>query len=823
MKKEKINIVRYTPDINEGLTQSEVQARIKAKLVNRTKKVVGKSYLQIFASNIFTFFNLLGFIIFILMLLAGSVTNMMFIVIIVANTAIGIIQEIRSKIAVEKLSIVSEPTAETIRDGRKQTIATRDIVADDILLFSAGKQICCDSELLVGEVEVNESMLTGESEPVKKRKGDALYSGSFIVSGTCTARCDKVGRDNYVEQLSSRVKKAKTPDSELMKGIRRIIKFISVIIFPLGIATFFCSNQMRELLGSGINVWTSYFDKIPDVVSKVNDALKAMSGSMIGMVPSGMVLLTSVALAVAALKLSRKKVLVRELPCIEMLARVDTLCLDKTGTITDGSMTVESIIAVGKTSAEETKKLVKSILAATGDDNLTAQALNQYLADAEPYDSTVCLPFSSARKYSAATLVNKGTAALGAAEFMFKKTSKEFSAQCNALLAQGLRVLAVGASSKPIKDGEAEGLEPIAIVALQDTVRSDAPDIIKWFRDNDVAVKIISGDNPLSVSVIAAKVGVKDADKYISLEGLSEEEVADAANKYTVFGRVTPEQKAVLVRSMKKAGRTVAMTGDGVNDILAMRESDCAISVGCGTDAAKTVANLVLTDNKFSSMPKVVAEGRQVVNNIQNSSSLFLMKTSMTVLTTILCLCMLVTYPFEPQHLYAMEFFVIGICSFLLALKPNHAQVYPQHAQTDVAERRGDVFVRRAHLRFQRRAGFDFGTDKHRRNVFYDGYGRCVAVDTAVPLRVVQHSCGRNRHCGDGRLLSRVPVGARACRGTDGRQRRKSDVRCYRRILDFVYSGNRACNGRNHHRTEICRFRRGKGDFQTPRGRCGDN
>ena len=675
MKKEKINIVRYTPDINEGLTQSEVQARIKAKLVNRTKKVVGKSYLQIFASNIFTFFNLLGFIIFILMLLAGSVTNMMFIVIIVANTAIGIIQEIRSKIAVEKLSIVSEPTAETIRDGRKQTIATRDIVADDILLFSAGKQICCDSELLVGEVEVNESMLTGESEPVKKRKGDALYSGSFIVSGTCTARCDKVGRDNYVEQLSSRVKKAKTPDSELMKGIRRIIKFISVIIFPLGIATFFCSNQMRELLGSGINVWTSYFDKIPDVVSKVNDALKAMSGSMIGMVPSGMVLLTSVALAVAALKLSRKKVLVRELPCIEMLARVDTLCLDKTGTITDGSMTVESIIAVGKTSAEETKRLVKSILAATGDDNLTAQALNQYLADAEPYDSTVCLPFSSARKYSAATLVNKGTAALGAAEFMFKKTSKEFSAQCNALLAQGLRVLAVGASSKPIKDGEAEGLEPIAIVALQDTVRSDAPDIIKWFRDNDVAVKIISGDNPLSVSVIAAKVGVKDADKYISLEGLSEEEVADAANKYTVFGRVTPEQKAVLVRSMKKAGRTVAMTGDGVNDILAMRESDCAISVGCGTDAAKTVANLVLTDNKFSSMPKVVAEGRQVVNNIQNSSSLFLMKTSMTVLTTILCLCMLVTYPFEPQHLYAMEFFVIGICSFLLALKPNHALI----------------------------------------------------------------------------------------------------------------------------------------------------
>ena len=683
MKKNNGTLVRYTPDINEGLTDLDVRLRREAKLINRTKKVVGKSYLQIFASNIFTFFNLLGFIIFLLMLLCNSYNNMMFIVIIVANTAIGIIQEIRSKRAVEKLSIVSEPTAEVVRNGEKQTVSTRDIVADDILLFSAGKQICCDSELLVGEVEVNESMLTGESEPVKKRKGDMLFSGSFIVSGNCTARCDKVGRDNYVEQLSSRVKKAKTPDSQLMKGIRSIIKFISFIIFPLGIATFFCSEQMRVLLGADINVWNCYWGHLGvdisgnnvNVTDWVNNAIRAMSGSMIGMVPSGMVLLTSVALAVAALKLARKKVLVRELPCIEMLARVDTLCLDKTGTITDGSMTVEKIIPLGKISLEETEKIVKSVVAATGDDNMTAQALKKYLDGVEPYDSTVCVPFSSARKYSAATLQGKGTAAIGAAEFMFKKASKDFTKQCNDLLAQGLRVLAVGKSSKPIVDGAVEGLEPIAIIVLQDTIRSDAPEIIGWFRDNDVAVKIISGDNPLSVSVIAAKVGVKDADKYISLEGLSDEQVAEAADKYTVFGRVTPEQKAILVRSMKKAGRTVAMTGDGVNDILAMRESDCAISVGCGTDAAKTVANLVLMDNKFSSMPKVVAEGRQVVNNIQNSSSLFLMKTSMTVLTTILCLFMSVTYPFEPQHLYAMEFFVIGICSFLLALKPNHALI----------------------------------------------------------------------------------------------------------------------------------------------------
>ena len=675
MRNNKGVLVRGTPDINVGLTELDVELRRKARLVNRKKKVVGKSYLQIVTSNILTFFNLLGFIIFLLMLLAGSVTNMMFIVIIVANTVIGIIQEIRSKLAVEKLSIVSEPTAEVIRDGHEQTIATRDIAVDDIILYSAGKQISCDSVILIGEVEVNESMLTGESDAVKKKRGDTLYSGSFVVSGNCTACVVNVGKDNYVEQLSARVKKAKTPNSELMKGIRNIIKFISIIIFPLGIATFFVSEQMRGLLSSGVNIWNGYFGGSPNVVSNVNGALKAMSGSMIGMVPSGMVLLTSVALAVSALKLARRKVLVRELPCIEMLARIDTLCLDKTGTITDGSMTVEQVIALDGYDEEEINKLVNSVIKATGDDNMTAQALKAYLEEKPSYESVATIPFSSARKYSAATLRGKGTVAIGAAEFMFKKAGKDFTAQTTALLKKGLRVLAVGYTKQVIKNDEVSGLEPIAIIVLQDTVRADAPEIIKWFRDNDVAVKVISGDNPVSVSVIAQKVGVKNADKYISLDGMSEEQVAEAANNYTVFGRVTPEQKAILVRAMKAAGRTVAMTGDGVNDILAMRESDCAISVGCGTDAAKTVANLVLMDNKFSSMPSVVAEGRQVVNNIQNSSSLFLMKTSMTVFTTILCLILAQTYPFEPQHLYALEFFVIGISSFLLALKPNRALI----------------------------------------------------------------------------------------------------------------------------------------------------
>lgn len=687
MKKSKTKeLVRIQADINQGLTSEEVKQRIAEKQTNKVKKVVGKSYLQIFLSNIFTFFNAIGLFIFFIMILVESPANALGIVIVLANTALGIFQEIRSKRAVEKLSIVSEPTATVVRDGVEQTIATKDIVLDDVLVLSAGKQICTDSVVIIGEVEVNESMLTGESDAVKKKAGDVLFSGSYIISGSCTARCDKVGKDNYVEQLSARVKKAKAPDSQLMKGIRTIIKFLAILIVPLGIATFFTSSQVtfvREL--PDLNAWTAYWSRAtteyagitlennvaPTVRNIINEALIAASGSMLGMVPSGMVLLTSVALALGALKLARKKVLVRELSCIEMLARVDTLCLDKTGTITDGSMTVEDIVPLNGESAESVKSLIAGVLAATGDDNMTAVALKNFVGEIDYPDATGHIPFSSARKYSAATLNGNGTIAIGAAEFMFKAPGRDFNNRCNALLKQGLRVLAVGKSKKAIKGDGIDGLEPIAIIVLQDTIRSDAPEIIGWFRDNNVDVKVISGDNPLSVSVIAQKVGVKDADKYVSLEGMTDEQVADAANKYTVFGRVTPEQKAILVRSMKAAGRTVAMTGDGVNDILAMRESDCAISVGCGTDAAKTVANLVLVDNKFSQMPRVVAEGRQVVNNIQNSASLFLMKTCMVMLTTILCLCMQVNYPFKPYHLYTFEFFIDGIPAFFLALKPN--------------------------------------------------------------------------------------------------------------------------------------------------------
>ncbi|MBR1955102.1 MAG: HAD-IC family P-type ATPase, partial [Clostridia bacterium] len=499
MKNKVLQSPLEKPDVTIGLTSAQVDARIKAKQTNKVKKVVGKSYLQIFVTNICTFFNLLGFIIFLLMALCGSWSNMMFVVVILANTVVGIFQEIRSKIAVEKLSIVSEPTVDALRDGQKQNIKTQQIVLDDVLMYSAGKQICTDAIILDGEVEVNESMLTGESEPIKKRAGDTLYSGSFVVSGNCTCQVTAVGKDNYIEQLSAKVKLAKTPDSRIFKGIMSIIKIIAIIIFPLGIATFFTSAEIATLVGVD-NVVGQYFQGVAEIKKTVNDAIVSAAGSMIGMVPSGMVLLTSMTLAVGALKLARKKVLVRELPCIEMLARVDTLCLDKTGTITDGSMTVEKLVPVG-TDEQTLKQMLATLVGGTQDNNATAVAVSNYLKDVAPLATNAVLPFSSARKFSAVETQN-GTIAMGAAEFMFKREGNEqFFQQIETYLAKGLRVLAAGKSGSPIQDNNVSDLVPCGIVLLQDTIRADAPQIIKWFVENDVQVKVISGDNPLAVSV----------------------------------------------------------------------------------------------------------------------------------------------------------------------------------------------------------------------------------------------------------------------------------------------------------------------------------
>ncbi len=655
--KKRQHIDRIQTSHATGLTSSDVAKRVATGNTNYIKRSVGKSYLAIFATNIFTLFNLIGIVVMILMVLCSSTENMLFFVIILANTVIGIFQEVRSKRQVEKMALVQQPTVTVVRDSVSFEIGTNSIVLDDIVYYDTGRQICADAIVVDGQLSVNESMLTGESVPVKKSVGDTIYSGSFVVSGNCYCRCDKVGSDSYVQQLSDKVKKFVKPNSQLMRSIRAIVGVIGIIILPLGIATFF----------------TGGYDL--STIEGIKQSILSASGSVIGMVPSGMVLLTSMALAVSVIKLLKKKVLVQELYCIEMLARVDTLCLDKTGTITDGTMTVEQVISYDNTL--DIDSIIGSIVSATGDSNSTADAVARYSSSSAVIDSIASIPFSSATKFSCAELVGIGTVAMGAGEFLLKGEAKDKVAQLSQqYLAKGMRVLTVAKSANSIVDDKVDDFQLIGLVIISDTIRSDASQIISWFVDNGVDIKVISGDNPIAVSAIAEKVGVAGASGYISLDGLTDDEVIASATKYSVFGRVSPEQKALLVTALKHSGRTVAMTGDGVNDILAMRQSDCGITVASGSDATKSVAHLILLDNNFGSMPSVVAEGRQVVNNIQNSSSLFLMKTTMTILTTIMLLFMVNTsYPFQPQNLYAIELFVIGIPSFLLALKPNHSLI----------------------------------------------------------------------------------------------------------------------------------------------------
>ncbi len=642
-------VQRFAPDFHVGLSQKQVADRKAQNLTNKVERTVGKSYASIFIDNIFTFFNMLGLSIMVLMFILGSFGNLFFSVVILANTAIGIIQEIKAKKSIEKLSIMSAPTAKVLRDGIECEVSVGDVVLDDIVRFEAGKQIIADCEVVDGEIEVNEALLTGESIAIKKRKGDVLLSGSFVVSGTCLAKVEHVGEENYVEKLSAKAKKYQKPKSELMGSIKLIIRVLAYIIFPLGIGTFCVAHFVQG--------------------DSVVNSLLSMAGSMIGMIPSGMVLLTSVALAVSVIKLARNNALVQDLYCIEMLARVNVLCLDKTGTITDGTMSVEKVQMLGE--CKEFKELMANYLGATADSNQSALAMANEFGRQTVFASNGIIPFSSARKYSAASFAGHGTIAVGAPGFVMKPSDKT-AKMIEDYAKQGKRVLLVGFSHECIKDETLPQLDEVALIVIEDTVREDAIEIINWFKNNDVAVKVISGDNPLTVSVIAGKVGIENAEKYISLEGLSDAEVIEAASQYTVFGRVNPDQKALLIKTIKANGNTVAMTGDGVNDILAMKEADCAVAIAAGSEAARSVAHLVLMDSKFSSMPKVVREGRQVVNNIQNSSSLFLMKTTMTIFTTILMIILGQSYPFQPKNLYIIEFLVIGIPSFVLALRTNH-------------------------------------------------------------------------------------------------------------------------------------------------------
>lgn len=655
----KQNTTRYSPTLSVGLSLAQINERIASGNTNTTKATYSKSYISIFINNVCTFFNLLGLICLVALLLTGaSLSQFFFVFFYLANITIGIVQEIRAKNCIDKLSIVTIKNVKVLRDGKVEEILPNDIVLDDVILLEMGNQIPTDCNILSGEIEVNESLLTGESVPVKKHVGDLILAGSFIVSGNCTAQAERVGAENYVETLSAKAKQYKKPNSEIMNSLKLIIKVIGFIIVPLATAFMIKSTLV--------------------VKTNLPTAVLGAATVVIGMIPAGMFLLTSVALAVGIIKLARHNTLVQDLYSLEMLARVDMLCFDKTGTITDGNMTVEKVIPINDISVE-INSVVSSMLSALNDNNQTAIALKNYFGTDKKYDATYTLPFNSSRKFSAVMFQEIGTFAFGAPEFVLSKNEyKKIEEQINLYASKGMRVLVLSNSQKPlVEDFIPTDFSPIALIIIADNVRADVVETIKWFKDNGVSVKVISGDNPITVSEVSKRVGIENADKYVSLEGMSDDQVFSAATEYTIFGRVSPEQKAILIKALKQAGHVTAMTGDGVNDILALKEADCAISVATGSDSARNVSHLVLLDNNFNSMPNVVYEGRRVINNVQCSASLFLMKTLFTMLMGIITLCLpyMQTYPFTASQMIILEVFVIGLPAFVLSLQPNKNRI----------------------------------------------------------------------------------------------------------------------------------------------------
>ena len=658
MKKGKLDAptIRYTPLVDEGLTDIQVKERLDQGLRNVVKHKNSKSYFSIFADNVFTFFNLLGLIAFIALLsIRAELSNYFFVSFYIANIAIGIVQEIRAKRCVDRLTLMSEKNIKVIRNGQINQIKSSEIVLDDLISLSIGDQIPSDSIIIKGEVEVNEALITGESIPIKKKVGAKLLAGSFIVGGTCQAHAISIGAENYVQQLSAKAKQYKKPNSKIMNSLKLIIKMISFAIVPITIALILKFVYINHKTAAEI--------------------VKEATTVVIGMVPAGLMLLTSTALAVGIIKLARQKTLVQDLYSLEMLARVDTICFDKTGTITDGNMTVNKIEYIVEDKSYN--DVIANMVSALNDNNQTANAIKTFFGEQTTLTPLKTLSFTSKRKFAAVTFENEGTYAYGAPEYVLPKEEYDLiKDRIEAYANEGSRVLIFAHSNEALKKGfTPTDFTAIGLITISDNVRLDAIDTIKWFKDNDVAIKVISGDNPLTVSQIAQRVGIENADKFISLEGLTDEEVYKCAKEYTVFGRVSPEQKAILIKALKNSGHTTAMTGDGVNDILALREADCAISVASGSDAARSVSHLVLLDNNFNSLPKVVHEGRRVINNVKASASLFLMKTLFTLLMSIITLALFDKYPFRLPHMIMIEMLVIGMPAFFLSFQPNTTRV----------------------------------------------------------------------------------------------------------------------------------------------------
>lgn len=670
------NQVEHTTQNNasiKGLTSEEVRAAQAAGKVNADATVKTRSYGSIFRSNICTLFNLINVILAVFVFLTGSYKNMLFMLVIVINTIIGIVQETRSKITTDRLSIVVAANVEVMRDGKIQKIPIDELVLGDVMRLGRGNQIPTDSVVLKGECKTDESLLTGESRLIPKHAGDQLYSGSFINAGAVWARVEKVGADNYAAQITNEAKQKKAINSEIMTSLNKIIKYVSIFMFPVGLLLFANEYLLHHV--------------------ELDPAILSTVSAMVGMIPEGLILLASTVMAVAVVRLARHQVLVQQLYCIETLARVDVLCLDKTGTITTGGMEASGLVPLSTADSEpkeqELSKIVASLVASDEDPNDTARAIQEYfglakegkqkaeqaITPADLLKPTRVIPFSSDTKWSGAAFANGEAYVMGAAQFVLEKNANTLAQIKDTLdtYAADARVLLVARVEGFDTNGTIEGeVTPLGFVCLRDQIRSTAAQTITYFKEQGVKLKVISGDDPHTVSGIAQKVGIEGADRFVDASTLkTDQDIASAIKNYNVFGRVRPEQKKAFVLALQAEGHTVAMTGDGVNDVLALKASDCSVAMASGSDAARNVAQLVLVDNDFASMPAVVAEGRRSINNLQRSASLFLVKTLLSITAAFLFIFLPWQYPFVPIQLTLISAFTIGLPSFVLALEPN--------------------------------------------------------------------------------------------------------------------------------------------------------
>lgn len=661
-------IQRVIPDYRVGLSPEQIRVREENGWTNDEVASPGLTTKEIVHNNIFTYFNLIFLILAILLCLVGSFRNLTFLPVIIGNTLIGIIQEIRSKKVLDKLTMLNAPRAEAIRGGVSLNLEANKLVVDDIVVFRAGNQICADAIVEAGEVQVNESLLTGESDEITKKRGDRLMSGSFVVSGSCHARLDKVGADSYISQLTLEAKAMQQGEqSEMIRSLDKLVKVVGIALIPIGSILF---------------VQSYFFNH-----DTFRQSIISMVAAVLGMIPEGLYLLASVALAVSAMRLASKKVLLHDMKSIETLARVNVLCVDKTGTITEDSMCVSEVAkakAYDEEKMPELNQLIGDFVKGMDADNSTMRAMKEHFTEHSEKVPKKVIPFSSTVKYSGA-IFEDGAYVLGAPEFVLREDYTKYQGRIEQYTSKGFRVLVFGSyvgepDGKPLTGS----VIPLGYILLLNKVRKEAPATFKYFADQGVAIKVISGDNPITVSETAKQAGIEGAENYVDAGTLkTEADIALAVSKYTVFGRVVPEQKRQFVQALKAQGMTVAMTGDGVNDVLALKDADCSVAMASGSDAAVQASQVVLLESDFSRMPEVVLEGRRVVNNIQRSASLFLVKNIFSFLLAIFSAVFRITYPLEPSQVSLISMYTIGIPAFFLALQPNR-DIIKGHFLTNV-------------------------------------------------------------------------------------------------------------------------------------------